>query len=620
MSEFVIVLLGLVPVVFLIFSYWNNRSPQHETSYGREPGERYPHRWGYKDTEFEFIDHDTVRLTGDRYPISGYPMPEFVPFVESTLDLEINPEQRQDPSKISPTVPEPNLDESFMEELSDTFSEQHYTKTPEERLRHSHGQVSVDEVYRVLYRGELDRVTDLVFYATSEEQIQKLVSIAHQHNVCLVPYGGGTNVTGALKLLPDEERMIVSVNLQDFNEVLELDEENRTVRVQAGKTGKDLENYLNRHGFTCGHYPDSIELSTVGGWISTNASGMKKNRYGNIEHIVLEATLMTPGGTVRNFSSFPRTSTGVEPLQLLFGSEGNLGIITEATMKVFETPPVREYGSIVFPGFRNGVEFLKELRKKEHLPASVRLVNNTEFHLGRALQPAKTGYKKFLSSLKKTYLLNWKGFDPDEMVGCTLVMEGTSEEVQSQKNTVFSLAKQFDGISGGSKGGKRGYMATFGIAYIRDFFNQFQILGETFETSAPWDCIFDICTGVEEELDRLCEKHGIQGRPYLSYRVTQTYRTGVCIYFTMGVCGRGLNNPVETYNEIEHRLREVILENGGSLSHHHGIGKIRSDFMPRVRSETSNKVIEQIKNGVDPRNIFGVSNNIFDRSEETDDV
>jgi alkyldihydroxyacetonephosphate synthase len=155
-------------------------------------------------------------------------------------------------------------------------------------------------------------------------------------------------------------------------------------------------------------------------------------------------------------------------------------------------------------------------------------------------------------------------------------------------------------------------MLTFGIAYIRDFFSQFQILGETFETSVPWNRIHDVTRSVKAELGHQAEEHGIGGRPYLAYRVTQTYHTGVCIYFTMGFSGVGLKNPDEVYHQVEQRLRQVILDNGGSLSHHHGVGKIRQKFLPQIQTEGSMEVFRQVKKAVDPNNIFAVRNGVFD--------
>jgi alkyldihydroxyacetonephosphate synthase len=151
-------------------------------------------------------------------------------------------------------------------------------------------------------------------------------------------------------------------------------------------------------------------------------------------------------------------------------------------------------------------------------------------------------------------------------------------------------------------------MLTFGIAYIRDFFNQFHILGETFETSVPWTKILDVTRAVEKTLFQECEERGVPGKPYLSYRVTQTYHTGVCIYFTMGFSGQKLDKADEIYHEVEHKLRQVILDNGGSLSHHHGIGKIRKSFLPQIQTTNSIEVLRKVKLAMDPKDIFAIGN------------
>ena len=338
---------------------------------------------------------------------------------------------------------------------------------------------------------------------------------------------------------------------------------------------------------------------------------MKKNRYGNIEDVVLEATLVTPTGELAGAPVVPRSSAGIQPRHLLFGSEGSLGIITRAVVQLHPFPEVRAYGSLVFPSFRQGIAYLKALQDSDLRPASVRLASNAEFRLGRALEPERGRWASLVSRLKSAYVLRWKGFDPLEMVACTLVMEGTDGEVRRQRKALHELAGRFGGLGGGARGGRRGYELTFAIAYIRDFLNEFDILGETLETSAPWDRIEPICTAVEAELRRQCQAHGVAGEPYLSYRLSQSYRTGACIYFTMGFCGRGLERPEGTFQAIEHRLREVILEEGGSLSHHHGVGKIRRPFMPRVRTASALRALAALKRALDPNDIFAAGNNAF---------
>ncbi|MBT6146895.1 MAG: FAD-binding protein [Gemmatimonadetes bacterium] len=344
------------------------------------------------------------------------------------------------------------------------------------------------------------------------------------------------------------------------------------------------------------------------GWIATNASGMKKNRYGNIEDIVLEATLVTAIGDVETRQATPRNSTGVAPRVWLFGNEGNFGIITKAVLKVHPLPEAREYGSLAFPSLDHGVRFLKQLRHEGAVPASIRLVNNTEFRFGQALKPAPGFVHGLLDKVKKLFLFKVKRFDPYQMAGCTIVMEGTSREVAMQRDIIFSLASDFGGMSGGSANGRRGYMLTFGIAYIRDFFNQFHIMGETFETSVPWSRIHDVIGAVEQQLAQLAQEHQLPSKPYLAYRVTQTYHTGVCIYFTMGFSGKGLDKPDHVYHLVESSLRQTILDHGGSLSHHHGVGKIRKSFLPDIQTEASLQLLRETKRALDPKNVFGIRN------------
>lgn len=584
-----------------------------DTNYDTSVGERYAHKWGYKDTWFEFEDPRTVKVAGTRYPVSGYTMPALIPFVEEILGIPLKPEDKNTENE-NHELPEPIINADFLSALKSHLQKDQYSLDAEQRLIHSHGQLSVDEIYRILYGAPLQRIVDIVVYPKVEADIKKIIDLANEYNVCLIPYGGGTNVSGALICPVDEKRSIVSVDMQRMDRILWIDEENNLACIEAGILGKQLEIELEKKGYTTGHEPDSIELSTLGGWISTNASGMKKNRYGNIEDIVLEATLITPTGNIETKTVTPRNSTGIQPKTFLFGSEGNFGIITKAVLKIHATPEVREYGSLIFPSFEKGVNYLKELRRSGVLPASIRLVANNEFRFGQALKPAPSFWGAKKSKLQHFYLFNILGFKLTEIVACTIVMEGSKAEVKHQQKVIYAIAKKHHAVNGGATNGKRGYMLTFAIAYIRDFFNKYHILGETFETSVPWSKIHEVTQGVEKELHRQCEKHKVPGNAFLSYRVTQTYHTGVCIYFTMGIYVKGLEEPAAVFSKIEHSLREVILKNGGSLSHHHGIGKIRQGFLPQIQTENTIRVLKECKKAIDPNNIFGIRNGAFDKN------
>jgi alkyldihydroxyacetonephosphate synthase len=579
--------------------------------YDPAPGRRYPHLWGYDDTRFEFLDARTVRLTGTRYPLAGAPLPHFMPFVEALLGVPVGPEHLQE-APAPPVLPPPVRHAAFLDDLRAAHPSARIEDDDESRLVHSHGQLSVEEIYRLLGGGIPDRLVDLVVHPTSEDEVRTLVRLADRHGVVLIPYGGGTNVSGALTCPPQERRTIVSVDMRGLNRILEIDRTNGRVVVEAGITGKDLEALLEADGLTAGQVPDSVELSTVGGWIATNASGMKKNRYGNIEDAVLDAVLVTPRGEVRARPVVPRSSTGIQAQRLAFGSEGGLGIVTRAVLQVWPLPEAQRYASFVFPDFEAGVRYLRAVQAAGIRPASIRLTNNTEFRLGQALGRARTGRSALVAKLTKQYVTRVKGFDPERMVACTVVMEGSPGEVRQQARGLFGLLAEHKGLSGGPENGRRGYAVTFAIAYIRDFLNKLGILGETFETSAPWSRIHDITNAVEAELRRMCAERGVPGTPYLSYRVSQSYRTGVCIYFTMGFCGRGLADAERTFHEIEHRMREVVLEQGGSLSHHHGVGKIRQGFVPQVHSEASIDAARAVKRSLDPNDVFAAGNHAFE--------
>ncbi len=582
-----------------------NAAALDETTWG--------HRWGYRDTRFVINPDGSVRVTGDRYAVSGYDMPGFIPFLEETLDIKLD---RRDlkPEREDKPVPPPNVNRAFVAALAGVLPAEGLNDDPRERLLHSHGQTTVDEIYKVLYTA-IERVVDLVVYPTSHEQVEALVALAREHDVCLAPYGGGTSVSAALKLPEDETRMIVSVDMRRMDAIEWIDRENLRACVQAGITGSHLEARLAEEGYTCGHEPDSVELSTLGGWIATNASGMKKNRYGNIEDIVENVTLVTPEGVIEHLMSMPRVSMGIEPHRLAFGSEGNLGLITRAVIRIHRLPEVKRYAAYVFKDFETGTAFLYDLMQSGALPASVRLVDNVQFRFGQALKGRPSSTDKLMSRAQQTFLERIKGFDMRQVSVATIVMEGAAAEVAHQKAELKRIAEQYDGVSGGSHNGQRGYMLTYAIAYIRDFLTDFHIIGETYETTVPWSRIHEVIAAVDKRSKEMHREFGLPGRSYVSPRITQLYRTGVCIYFTHGFSARGVENPDRVFAAIEHEMRETIMAHGGSISHHHGIGKLRRDFMGQVISPAAAEMIREVKAAADPTNVFGIANNVLAEPE-----
>lgn len=565
----------------------------------------HPHLWGFADTRFEVTPTGTVELTGSRYTLCGAPLEDLLPWMRAEIGVDLDPTDKRTPNW-PPAVPPARRDAGLEADLARLLRPDQWSDDPMVRLRRGHGH-TVEDIWALKY-GHVERAPDLVVWPETEADVEGLVALACRHDVFLVPVGGGTNVTNALTPPAGDGRMAVAVDMRRMRRIRWIDPVNRMASIEAGAVGRHLAAQLAEYGFTMGHEPDSIEFSTLGGWIATHASGMKKNRYGNIEDLVLGVTAVTPIGRVERGPLAPRESAGPDPRRWLFGSEGTLGIVTSAVVRIFPLPEVQRYASIAFREFSAGVEFMRELQQGGAVPASVRLVDNEQFRFALALKPRARGLRKLRGLFQKWLVTRVLGFDPLRMCACTIVFEGTRREVAEQMRAVKQLAKRHGGIAAGSENGRRGYELTFGIAYIRDFVMDHWILAESFETSVRWDRIEALIDGVKLRVRREHAARGMPGRPFITARVTQVYPTGVAVYFYLATYYKGVADPAEAYGALESAARDEILLQGGSLSHHHGVGKLRQRFLPRVASPALLEVQRRLKAAVDPQNVLGSGN------------
>ncbi|KAF4026348.1 hypothetical protein G4228_018585 [Cervus hanglu yarkandensis] len=433
--------------------------------------------WGYNDSKFIFNKKGQIELTGKRYPLSGMALPTFREWIQNTLGINVEHKTTSKASLNPSDTPPSIVNEDFLHDLKETNI--------------SYSQEADDRVFR-----------------------------AH----------GGTSVSYGLMCPADETRTIISLDTSQMNRILWVDENNLTAHVEAGITGQELERQLKESGYCTGHEPDSLEFSTVGGWVSTRASGMKKNIYGNIEDL-------------------------------------------------------------------------------RCAPASIRLMDNQQFQFGYALKPQVSSiFTSFLDGLKKFYITKFKGFDPNQLSVATLLFEGDREKVLQHEKQVYDIAAKFGGLAAGEDNGQRGYLLTYVIAYLRDLGLEYYVLGESFETSAPWDRVVDLCRNVKERITRECKEKGVQFAPLSTCRVTQTYDAGACIYFYFAFNYRGISDPLAVFEQTETAAREEILANGGSLSHHHGVGKLRKQWLKESISDVGFGMLKSVKEYVDPNNIFGNRN------------
>uniref|UniRef100_A0A8C9V3U7 Alkylglycerone-phosphate synthase n=1 Tax=Scleropages formosus TaxID=113540 RepID=A0A8C9V3U7_SCLFO len=559
--------------------------------------------WGYSDSRFFFNKKGQAELTGKRYRLSGSLIPGLKDWFEGTFGADLKHESPV--ALCAGAVPPPSLGEAFVAGLQAAALP--FSVETEDRAFRSHGHC-LHEIF-ALRRGKVGRVPDLVVWPGCHDDVVKIIKLACQHNVCLIPYGGGTSVSNALECPVEEPRAIVSVDTSQMNRILWVDEKNLTVHVEAGIIGQDLERHLGEQGYCTGHEPDSMEFSSLGGWVATRASGMKKNVYGNIEDLVVHVRMVTPRGVIEKSCLGPRVSIGPDVHHFVLGSEGTLGVITEVTLKIRPIPAYRKYGSVVFPDFERGVACLREVARQRCAPASIRLMDNKQFHFGQALKPQVSSiFTSFLDGLKKFYITKVKGFDPQCLCVATLLFEGDRERVLWHEKQVYDIAAKFGGLAAGEDNGQRGYMLTFVIAYLRDLGMDYYVIGESFETSVPWDRVLDLCRNVKEQVVRECRERGVQFSPLCTCRVTQTYDAGACVYFYFAFNYRGLADPIHVYEQVEQTARAEILANGGSLSHHHGVGKLRKQWMREAVSDAGLGMLRSVKEYVDPDNIFGNRN------------
>ncbi|KYN32164.1 Alkyldihydroxyacetonephosphate synthase [Trachymyrmex septentrionalis] len=506
-------------------------------------------------------------------------------------------------------IPEPILSAELLDVIKKLMID--YSTDGVDRLFRAHGH-TLREIYLLKY-SSFQRIPDIVLWPKCHEDVVKIVNICVHYGVVCIPFGGGTSVSRATSCPSDERRTIISLDTSQMNRILWIDRDNLLICCESGIIGQDLERLLRTEGFTCGHEPDSYEFSSLGGWVATRASGMKKNTYGNIEDLVVRLRMVTgrtedPVITLERGNLVPRVSCGPDFDHVILGSEGTLGIITEIVLKIRPLPRMVKYGSIVFPHFLSGVYALREVAKERCQPASIRLMDNEQFQMGQTLRPESGWGGLILQGLKHMYITRIKGFRWDQICVATLLMEGdVAEDIAAQERKIYKIADKYGGIPAGEANGERGYMLTFVIAYIRDLAIEFNILAESFETSVSWNHALSLCRNVKSRVARDCKAHGIS-KYFISCRVTQTYDAGCCVYFYLAISYSNKENCVEIYEAIEHAAREEILANGGSLSHHHGVGKIRASFYPEAVGEAGVSLYRATKAHLDPHNIFAAGN------------
>jgi alkyldihydroxyacetonephosphate synthase len=338
----------------------------------------------------------------------------------------------------------------------------------EDRFFRCHSQAAVD--FYILKFKKFERIPDIVIWPKCHKDVETVVKAANIHNVVIIPVGGLTNVTCANNCPEHETRMIVSLDMTQMNRMLWLNESSMLACFETGIAGQDLERVLETRGFTMGHEPDSIEFSTLGGWIATRSSGIKQQTYGNIEDIVLSTKTVTSIGVLDKSFIAPRVSMGPELEHCILGSEGTLGVITEAIVQIHKLPEVRKFGGIILPNFATGIRFLHECSQNDWLPSSLRLYDNTHTQYGAALSANSSLFSELYEQIGKKVLTNrfMLGYEEDSYVMASYLFEGDKKSVNEKEAKFLAVANKYKGFNRTLETfGKRAYNFTPFVAYAR---------------------------------------------------------------------------------------------------------------------------------------------------------
>lgn len=458
-----------------------------------------------------------------------------------------------------------------------------------DRLKFSTGK-TVEETMK-LRRNIIGLISDLVVHPRTKTEISKIVKYCDTQKIPVYVYGGGSSVNFGFYPEKGGITLVISTHL---NKIVKFNELNQTVTVEAGMMGPAFEKALNEapdlygsnHKFTCGHFPQSFEYSSVGGWFITLGSGQQSSYYGDAGGLVLGVEMISPSGDIIT-KEYPATATGPKVLDIIKGSEGIFGVVVELTWKVFRYKPEnRQYFSFIFPNWQAAVDASREISQGEFgMPAVFRISDAEETHHGLKLYGIEnTVYDK---------LMRMRGYKPMERCLFLGTADGDKQFAKNVKSSVKKVCKKYGAMNLTSFPVKKWEPGRFKDPYIREDLMDYGIVIDTLETGVSWDNLHQVhqeCRAfVKSRPDTICLTHA-----------SHFYAQGTNLYFIFIM----KESDVQAYIDFQEGLMDTIQKSGGSLSHHHGVGRMIAKWMPEHLGENQLNVLRSLKKHFDPNNIM----------------
>lgn len=463
-----------------------------------------------------------------------------------------------------------------------------------ERLSHARGQSLPDWI--ALRSGHIGAFPDGVAYPAASEDVRSLIAYAQKHDLILIPYGGGTSVAGHINP-PSAGRPVLTVDLSRLNRLLDLDETSRLASFEAGVRGPDLERQLRERGFTLGHFPQSFEFSTLGGWIATRSSGQQSYYYGRIEDLFAGGHLETPLGPL-DMPVFPASAAGPDLRQVVLGSEGRLGILTQASVRVQPLPAFEAFYGVFFRDWEAGAAAVREIAQAGVPVSMVRLSDPQESETTLAL----SGKENLVRWARRGLGLLGYGQSP-----CLLVFGVTGDEQSASwsRRAALAILRRHGGLFTGETIGRMWRKSRFLSPYLRNELWSHGYALDTLETALPWSGVLPAAAGIQAALREAFNSTAMaeRGSRILVFgHLSHVYPDGASIYITyLYPRAAGPEETLQVWSVLKAAASRSVLANGGTISHQHGVGSDHAPYLPAEKGALGMRVLATAIETLDPQ-------------------
>ena len=488
-----------------------------------------------------------------------------------------------------PTPPRDATLEQALAQVPASRLDGNFDTTALQRLLHTRGHSFADWI--ALRSGRAGPFPDAVAFPASHAEAAEALARARTLGAQVIPYGGGTSVVGHLAVARGGPPT-VSISLEKMNRLLSFDETSQLARFGAGTPGPQVEAQLAPHGCLLGHFPQSYDYSTVGGWVVTRSSGQQSLRYGRIEHLFHAGLLTTPVGELR-VGGVPASAAGQDLREIVMGSEGRLGLLTEVTVRARKRPEREAFHAVFFPSWDAGSAAIRALAQADSNLSLLRLSNEVE----TVTQLALAGHAGLVKWLERYLRLRGAG---EGKVMLLLGATGTAAQVRRALGEAIALCRQFRGVHAGARPGAGWVKNRFRSAYIRNSLWEAGYAVDTMETCLEWPRATPYMRAVEQAAADVfrADNERVHGYTHLSH----VYRSGCSVYstFVWRLCGDP-ERELARWQRFKRAASETVVKFGGTISHQHGVGTDHAPYLPAEKGELGMGLLRAVARELDPQ-------------------